>query len=87
MIFHKRKMVIDNIWNRIDIIKDIIITELFFELITVFYLFNITIVGVRGIKILDGSFRNAGNIRWITRLKLLGFTLGKQAKARGVRKS
>ena len=41
-------MVIDDIWNRIDIIKDVI-TELFFELITVFYFFNITIVGVGGI--------------------------------------
>ena len=42
-------MVIDDLWNRIDIIKNVIITELVFELITVFYFFNITIVGVGGI--------------------------------------
>ena len=42
-------MVIDDIWNRIDIIKDVIITELVLRIITVFYFFNITIAGVGGI--------------------------------------
>lgn len=40
-------MIIDCLWNRIDIIKDVINTRLVFKLITVFYfIFNISIVDV-----------------------------------------
>lgn len=60
-------MIIDCLWNRIDIIKDVINTGLVFKLITVFYfIFNISIVDVGDFRYWMTHLETLENIRWIT---------------------
>lgn len=59
-------MIIDCLWNRIDIIKDVINNGLVFKLITVFYfIFNISIVDVGDFRYWMTHLETLENIRWI----------------------